>query len=46
MYHIESWKNFCTPTPANSQLNGIYRIAAGERKQIQLTPTLRKKMER
>jgi len=41
----ESWKKFCTLTPANNPWNGIYRIAASKRKQIQLTTTLRKKME-
>jgi invasion protein IalB len=39
----ESWKKFCTLTPANNPWNGIYRIAASKRKQIQLTTTLRKK---
>ena len=38
----ESWKKFCTLTPANNPWNGIYRIAASKRKQIQLTTTLKK----
>jgi uncharacterized membrane protein YdfJ with MMPL/SSD domain len=39
----ESWKKFCTLTPANNLWTVIYRIAASKRKQIQLTTTLRKK---
>jgi len=39
----ESWKKSCTLTPANNPWNGLYRIAASKRKQIQLTTTLRKK---
>ena len=39
----ESWKKFCTLNPVKNPWNGVYRIAASKRKQIQLKTTIRKK---
>ena len=39
----ESWKKFCTITSAINPWNVIYRLAAGRRKQVTLTTTLREK---
>jgi len=41
----EHWKKFRTLTPANNPWNGIYRIAAAKRKEIELTTTLKNNIE-